>query len=63
MAEETANQQSFKEKAVAALNKARKEALENKVKEKVKTLQEHQRAVRQIEGEIDQMVEDFENGL
>lgn len=61
--ETASNTPDFKQKALNALNKARTEALEAKLKEKFKTLQEHQRSVRQVEREIDQLIEDFENGL
>lgn len=52
-----------REKALAALEKGRKEGFENRMKEKVKVLLEQQKAVRITEKEIDQMQNDFDEGL
>lgn len=46
-----------------AVDKARKESYEAKVKAKVVLLQEQEKAVRITKAEIDSLVEEFENGL
>lgn len=49
--------------ATAAVDKARKESFEAKIKDKVKLLQEQKRAVAQTELEIKQLGEEFESGI
>ena len=51
------------EKAMAVVEKARKEAFENKMKEKVKLLVEAERSVKLIRKEMEQMQRDFEEGV
>lgn len=51
------------EKALIAIDKAKKEGFEAKMKEKVKILQEQEKAVRITKKEIGQMQADFDEGL
>ena len=46
-----------------AIDKARKESLEAKVKDKMKLKTEHSVAIKQLDREIEQLVEDYEQGL
>ncbi len=49
--------------ATSALEKARKESYEAKVKAKVQVLQEQKKAIRITEKEIEELVNDFESGF
>lgn len=51
------------EKATNAINKARMDQFEGKIKEKVKLLSEQRKSVKITEGEIEALVEEFESGM
>lgn len=50
-------------KAQAVITKARTDQFQNKVNEKVKLLAEQKKAVKITEAEINQLVEEFEQGF
>jgi hypothetical protein len=49
--------------AKSAIDKARKESFEAKVKDKLKVLEEHKKGVKLVEKEIAELIEEFESGL
>jgi hypothetical protein len=54
---------SIMDQALAAINKAGKEAVLNKLKEILKRKQEHAKGVALCDAEAKKLVEDFEAGL